>query len=567
MFRIYAKTPANILFVGHQGENIARCVCFDLTDMWNEFGIGTWAVVFKRPNETLPYLVQNTAEVEQYAVWGLDDTDTAKYGEGRCELRYYVDDVLCKTDVYAVRILPSLGVTGDIPDPYEDLLNNVHEDVQLAASSADRAAENADRAAGYIEGSDVTDAVRWDVSQFLSVSEQGRARGNINAANAIVESAEGSVASFADGAEEVPMASVVADIELIQSGTGEPSPDNVRPISGWDAVSVTRSGKNILPYPYVQESGTALGVTITVNDDGSVSMSGTPTGNFYRTLQGGFYVAAVELPSWLKRGQTYTISSGIDSPNGNKNVQIIFYDVNGNQLGLYRDADFTVPDGAVYYGVFVRILQAGGAIDETFHPMIRLASETDATWESYNAQTYTTTLDETRYGGTLDLVSGVLTVDKACETITSQATIDTVGSSGHGWYVSRASHTIPPLITDVSYADGVTCDRLISEVGASSVAKDIVFVNQIGQVRINTETVYSTKEDLLAALGDIQVCYPIEPTTVQLTPTEITSLFGDNVLWADSGDVSVTYRADLKTYIDNRIETLTNAIISLGGNV
>lgn len=149
MFRIYAKTPANILFVGHQGENIARCVCFDLTDMRNEFGIGTWMVVFKRPNDTLPYQVQNTAEVDQYAVWGLDNTDTAKYGEGRCELRYYVDEVLCKTDVYAVRILPSLGATGDIPDPYEDLIEQINEAIEAgeiateAASTATAAAESA----------------------------------------------------------------------------------------------------------------------------------------------------------------------------------------------------------------------------------------------------------------------------------------------------------------------------------------------------------------------------------------------------------------------------------------
>ena len=34
-------------------------------------------------------------------------------------------------------------------------------------------------------------------------------------------------------------------IEPVQAGSGDPSPDNVRPISGWDTVKVTRCGKNI----------------------------------------------------------------------------------------------------------------------------------------------------------------------------------------------------------------------------------------------------------------------------------------------------------------------------------
>ncbi len=38
--------------------------------------------------------------------------------------------------------------------------------------------------------------------------------------------------------------------------------------------------------------------------------------------------------------------------------------------------------------------------------------------------------------------------------------------------------------------------------------------------------------------------------TYQLTPTEVKTLLGDNVIWADAGDVTVRYRADTKLYVD-----------------
>lgn len=139
MQRIYATIPQTILQAGHQGENLARCVCFDLSGLIEQYGSGTWAVVFKRPFEAAPYLVANYDTVGDYAVWGLDNTDTAIAGEGRVEMRYYVDEVLCKTDVYAVLILPSLGAAGPTPSPYEDLIDTVKEYAETAEGAASAA--------------------------------------------------------------------------------------------------------------------------------------------------------------------------------------------------------------------------------------------------------------------------------------------------------------------------------------------------------------------------------------------------------------------------------------------
>ena len=41
----------------------------------------------------------------------------------------------------------------------------------------------------------------------------------------------------------------------------------------------------------------------------------------------------------------------------------------------------------------------------------------------------------------------------------------------------------------------------------------------------------------------------VQPQTYQLTPTEVEMLLGDNNIWADTGNSTVTYRADTTLYI------------------
>ena len=51
-----------------------------------------------------------------------------------------------------------------------------------------------------------------------------------------------------------------------------------------------------------------------------------------------------------------------------------------------------------------------------------------------------------------------------------------------------------------------------------------------------------------------QVVYELAtPQTYQLTPTEVTTLLGDNTIWADTGDTTAEYRADTKLYISKKI--------------
>lgn len=58
----------------------------------------------------------------------------------------------------------------------------------------------------------------------------------------ITDTASGSIASFSDGADGLPLKSLIVDINPIQDlSHGDPSPENICPISGWTEIDVNHS--------------------------------------------------------------------------------------------------------------------------------------------------------------------------------------------------------------------------------------------------------------------------------------------------------------------------------------
>ena len=87
--------------------------------------------------------------------------------------------------------------------------------------------------------------------------------------------------------------------------------------------------------------------------------------------------------------------------------------------------------------------------------------------------------------------------------------------------------------------------------------------NANGYWRIGYGTPDTTLEEFLAFLNNTPlqvVCQLQSPTTYQLTPTEVTTLLGWNTLYADTGDVAVTYRADPQRYTDGRLAAVRKII-------
>jgi hypothetical protein len=61
----------------------------------------------------------------------------------------------------------------------------------------------------------------------------------------LVKSASGSIVHITDGADNIPVKSLVSEIVAVESGSGEKSPTNPYTISGFDSGIVTVCGKNL----------------------------------------------------------------------------------------------------------------------------------------------------------------------------------------------------------------------------------------------------------------------------------------------------------------------------------
>lgn len=165
----------------------------------------------------------------------------------------------------------------------------------------------------------------------------------------------------------------------------------------------------------------------------------------------------------------------------------------------------------------------------------------------YNGTTYNITWQTeagTVYGGTVDLVTGVLT-DK-------MAGVEYDGDEAWSWANNRAVIALQNAPTG-SYSRGLISNYLTPSVATtSSPSPWEAIINSSGTLLIGTESINSLEEwETYLSTNPLQVVYNLAtPSTYQLDPVQITCLLGQNNVWADCGDIEeVKYKADVQRYI------------------
>lgn len=319
---------------------------------------------------------------------------------------------------------------------------------------------------------------------------------------------------------------VVTRIEPVQAGSGIPSPNNVRPITGWTGAKLWRGGKNMLPFPYTHEDADTKewsdnGVTRTINDDGSITMKGTATALTYKP-------------------RLTTLQKGLTGVVWNQNT---YYD-GGN-------------------GIMHVLLPKGTTVDTTIYPQLEYGSVATE-YEPYRGEFFQVDFGQAVYGGSFNWKTGVLTVDAVCGVI-ARNTIR-VGDGDTYYYSITGDSGLPKPTGNGDPRYRRFCNCFEPEYTVANYpefdGKIAIFDNTI--IRFKFDSTWTQEQvDAWLDANEIVICYPIEPVTVQLTPREVLALSGKNTLYSDTGDTTVTGRADPTAVI----EKLTNAIIALGGNV
>lgn len=184
------------------------------------------------------------------------------------------------------------------------------------------------------------------------------------------------IASFDDGADNVPVKELIIDIESVQSGSGDPSPDNVRPITGWTGCNVYKSGADTSsPTTYSisweTEAGTVYGGKINatsgkllvdtgVDDLSLLTWTERYTGSVNKAISASLSNAAVVLQG---TGIRYIDSIAEQYTNrGQKGAISDFSDPDSLDVGFYCIAGSSTTNTSTLYLVIPVADSAAGKI-------------------------------------------------------------------------------------------------------------------------------------------------------------------------------------------------------------
>lgn len=338
----------------------------------------------------------------------------------------------------------------------------------------------------------------------------------------------GAVVSFLCGSSS-PMKSLTVTMLPQQSGSGDPSPDNVRPITGHSEVNVWRTGKNLFDPSNVLDN-----TYINASTEKLTYASGSKT-----------------VYAKIEPGKTYTVSK-IQSARFTVAFTDTFPEVptsgnptntttNRQQDNTATSITRTAPTGSAY--IVAVVCHSSDADAAAILASVQIEeSEAATAYEPFTGSTISVTISTppgTVYGGTLDVVSGVLTVDKAG---VDMGTSDQITYSYNA--TLAASGTFPFTVNGRKNTEAVMCSAYkVNSPGSWNVENgEIAWVSGNNNLRIrNTEC--STVAQLQTALTGVQLIYTLAtPLAYQLTPQEASTLVGQNNVWSDVGDVAVTYK-------------------------
>lgn len=344
------------------------------------------------------------------------------------------------------------------------------------------------------------------------------------------------IASFSDGADDVPVKALQIGIEATQEGTGTPSPDNIRPIIGFTGANIVDCGKNLF------DKSTAT------------------TGKFYNA-QGQEVVNVNKAHSVLlkiKPSTTYYMSGY----GGAGFYAILAYDENLQPIdnwygGASKTAPFTAttPANARYCYLNFDL--------DLLDTVMFCEADTAQPYEAYNGTTYPISWQDEAgivYGAKSKPIVGGLTV--TCTGVLIDGV--TVKATSGDLYSGRLRASIPYPSGKTAHYEGATtyclCDKIEPNYNAtigSQVGSDIlaIFPHSSGIfIKFSDDCNVSDVESANAWLSNnnVFVVYELStPVTYQLDPVTVKSILGDNNIFADTGDIqNLIYRRDMNSIVE-----------------
>ena len=359
--------------------------------------------------------------------------------------------------------------------------------------------------------------------------------------------ASGSIASFTDGADDLPLKSLVVNIDPVQDLNGYSYP--------WPAGG----GKNLFNGTFLQGYWAYADGTW-VNSPNWITTEKIPC------KASTSYTVSADAKATRWQGFVWYDSNGdfISTDNLNSNVNIGLTKTSPsnaaylifNIAGYPGTNDTIAPSDVTYFQL------EEGSSSTAYAPYENICPISGWTGMQLNANGTVIPISwqteaGTVYGGTLDVTTGKLTVTMAMRSLNGTENWASATANGH-----TRQRVNSVLIGIKQITGGGQTPNLISDIYPTK-TPNATYAGTVGITnQQNSADLYimDNRYDYVGSASDyktwlstnnLKVVYELaEPVTYQLTPTEVATLLGDNTIWADTGDTTAEYRADTKLYIE-----------------
>lgn len=325
-----------------------------------------------------------------------------------------------------------------------------------------------------------------------------------------IESVSGDIANFITNMK-APLKECKVYFNPIQEGEGDPSPDNIKNISGWTGVNINRTGKNLLNPSLLKDQETWNIIEMELPVGTRLIMSTNKPSTSYT---GGMFL-------FFRNSDVDTLSSA-DSVYNNQSVIHTVNNTGKIQI-VQRNRDNT--DSFKNYWYQLELMPSGSTPTE---------------YKPYQGTTISIDWSDkvgTVYGGYIDLINGELVekynfinidYSKPWGATTNYLyRYDNLPSSigGRNMYVKTlCSHRINPY--------DVTAAVTVGAQGYISVGKK--FCEMVGiEMTSDAFNQYLVEQNNNGT--PLEICYLLAtPIHYQLTPQQLLTFKGENNIWSDT---------------------------------
>ena len=233
----------------------------------------------------------------------------------------------------------------------------------------------------------------------------------------------GSISTVTDAAE-LPLNALKVSVEAVQSGSGTPSPSNIRPISGWDSGEIFNANKNLADNSNI--------IRLIGNSNNTYVTTTAPYGSIVVPIKGGRqYVISI------KNAQTIFTSTSAEYPT-----------VGGSMVDPYTGTSGqAVTTKVINTSANARYLVFHTGIFDFEEAQVELGNQA-TTYEPYQGKQYTQQFPTIIYGAEWDVIGGVLSQTDGYIASYNGETLPSTWISDRDEY---ASGTTPTIGAEVVY--------------------------------------------------------------------------------------------------------------------